>query len=291
MNPRQLLTRLRELDVKLWVEGDKLRYSAPQGVLTDDLLSDLASSKKAIMDMLKKAAAVNRTNVRLIEPVSRDGDLPSSYSQERLLFLEQLVPDTSSYNVPLALKLKGALDFEALENSLNQIVSRHESLRTRFANRNGQYVQIIEPQQAVRIGVISTTGEDDLLHQVETEKSLPFNLKTGPLLRCKLLKITEQEHILLLTIHHIVCDGWSLGLLFKELSFLYAGFSEKESVSLPELRIQYADYAVWQRKTLTDNVLEEQLDYWRDRLKGLATLHLPTDHPRPEIQCYLGGFM
>ena len=291
MNPRQLLARLRELDVKLWVEGDKLRYSAPQGVLTDDLLSELASNKKALMDLLNKAAAGKKTDTGLIEAVSRDQDLPPSFSQERLLFLEQLVPETSSYNVPLALKLRGALDFEALEKSLNEIVSRHESLRTRFVNKNGQYVQIIEPEQAVGIDVISTVGENDLMQQIEKEKSLPFNLKTGPSLRCKLLKISEQEHILLLTIHHIVCDGWSLGLLFRELSSLYAGFSQGKPVSLPELRIQYADYAVSQRKTLTGDVLAKQLDHWRDRLNGLATLQLPTDYPRPPVQSYQGGFM
>ena len=200
MSVQQLLTRLRDLDVKLWVEDDKLRYSAPQGVLTDGLLSELASHKKEMTDWLNKTISDIGKQLPPIEKASRQQNLPASFAQERLLFIEQLVPETDSYNIPLAIKLLGDLDVAALEKGLNEIVSRHEVLRTGFATKDGQQIQIIEPEQPIIVSLIFITDEDDISHQVEKEISLPFNLATGPLLRCKLFCISEQEHILILTI-------------------------------------------------------------------------------------------
>ena len=289
MSVQQLLTRLRDLDVKLWVEDDKLRYSAPHGVLTDGLLSELASQKEEMKDWLNKAVSDIGKQVPSIEKAPRNQILPASFAQERLLFLEQLVPETGSYNMPLASKLLGDLDIAALEKSLNEIVSRHEVLRTRFATRDGQHIQIIEPEQPIIVSLVLIADEDDVSHQVEKEISLPFNLATGPLLRCKLFCISEQEHILILTIHHIASDGWSLGILFNELVSFYNFFRGGEPAPFPQLPVQYADYALWQRQTLTGGFLEERLAYWRDNLNELATLQLPIDHSRPPVQNFQGG--
>ncbi len=224
------------------------------------------------------------------------GPLPLSFAQQRLWFLDQLEPGMSTYNMPAAIRLTGTLDKAALERSINEIVQRHEILRTTFAIVDGQPVQVIAPQLTLPLPLKDlrslpfTQREPEVWSMAQEDGTAPFNLAQGPLLRVQLLQIADDEHVLLLNIHHIVSDGWSLGILIRELSTLYAAFVAHQLPQLPEPPLQYADFALWQRSWLQGEVLAQQLAYWREQLTGApAMLELPTDHSRPATQTYRGG--
>jgi len=228
--------------------------------------------------------------------VAREGRLPLSFAQQRLWFLDRLEPGMSLYNVPLAVRLTGQLDVEAFGRTLSEVVRRHEVLRTRFAEVDSGPVQIICEAEPVPLPLTDLTllaeaeRETAARRLAEAEAQKSFDLSTGPLLRAKLLRLAEEEHVVLLTMHHIVSDGWSLGLLIKDVATLYESFSKGEPSPLAELPIQYADYAAWQREWLQGEVLETQLSYWRRQLGGeLPVLELPTDRPRPPVQTYRGA--
>ncbi|REG14198.1 phosphopantetheine binding protein, partial [Archangium gephyra] len=232
-----------------------------------------------------------------LKRVPRDGALPLSFAQQRLWFLDQLEPGSAFYNVPAVVKLKGELDVGALERSFEELVRRHEALRTTFRVENGEPVQVIseEPRLAFPVeelsGLPEAEREAEAKRRVEEEALRPFDLARGPLLRTKLLKLGEREHVLVLVMHHIVSDGWSMGLLVRELGGLYEAFSRGKPSPLAELPVQYADYAAWQRQWLSGEVLEEQLGYWRKQLEGAPpALELPTDKPRPAVQSFRGGY-
>ncbi|MGF1478205.1 MAG: amino acid adenylation domain-containing protein, partial [Cyanophyceae cyanobacterium] len=229
-----------------------------------------------------------------IKPVNRKENLPLSYAQQRLWFLEQL-QGTAVYNMPAALRLSGALDKSALESALAKIRQRHEVLRTRFPMVEGLPRQVIESQSALTIPVIDLQNlpADQQTAQVqrlaEREAQTPFDLGQGPLLRVILLQLAPAEHILLLTMHHIICDGWSLGILLREVSVFYQACTTGEAACLPELPIQYADFAVWQRQWLR-GISDTQLNYWQQQLQDAPPLlELPTDRPRPPVQSFSGG--
>ncbi|MFL6236787.1 MAG: amino acid adenylation domain-containing protein, partial [Thermoanaerobaculia bacterium] len=229
-----------------------------------------------------------------IVPVPRGGDLPLSFAQERLWFLDQLQPGSPVYNLPAAVRLRGRLDVEALRSGLQEVIDRHESLRTTFAVRNGRAVQVIAPELKLRMPVVDLRGLPDSGPLVEAlaagERSRSFDLAMGPLLRATLLKLGDEDHAVLLTLHHVITDGWSMGVLVQEIAELYRAFVTGAAPSLPELPIQYADFAVWQRGWMSGEVLEAHLGYWRQQLAGLPTLlELPTDRPRPAVQTYRGG--
>jgi amino acid adenylation domain-containing protein len=233
---------------------------------------------------------------RAITPVSRDGQLPLSFAQQRLWFLEQLEPGSPLYNCPGAAKLNGSLDVAALEQSLNQLIRRHESLRTRFATVAGEPVQLISDEWQVRLDVedISHWNERERAAEVErraeTEAREGFDLAEGPLLRVKLLRLADDEHVVFFTMHHIISDAWSLAVFLQEIAALYEAHKGGVNAELPELSIQYADYAVWQREYLSGEVLEQQLSYWTKQLAGApAVLELPTDRPRPLEQTHHGA--
>ncbi|HVS00085.1 MAG TPA: amino acid adenylation domain-containing protein, partial [Thermoanaerobaculia bacterium] len=220
--------------------------------------------------------------------VPRKGDLPLSFAQQRLWLLDQLEPGSAAYNVPLAVRLTGELRVERLEAVFAELVRRHEPLRTTFAERSGQPVQVIadEMRLALPVADLSALPEcEPLAYRLAREEArLPFDLRRGPLLRLFLLRLGERDHILLMTLHHIVSDGWSLGVLLREVAALHAG------VPLPELPVQYADFAVWQRRWLQGRVLEAQLAYWKRQLAGAPrVLELPADRPRPAVQTYRGA--
>ena len=228
-------------------------------------------------------------------PVPRDEDLPLSYSQERLWFMDQLEPGTAAYNMPFAARLHGELNLAALERSLNEIMRRHESLRTTFTKIDGRPVQVINEPQWLTLPVTDLRqfpgGERETeARRLAGEESLrPFDLSRGPLLRARLLTLDDDEHVLLLNMHHIVSDGWSMDIFFRELTALYSAFRAGQPSRLAELPIQYADYAVWQRTWLQGDVLEEQLAYWKKQLAGAPSLlELPIDRPRPAVQSYQG---
>jgi amino acid adenylation domain-containing protein/non-ribosomal peptide synthase protein (TIGR01720 family) len=209
---------------------------------------------------------------------------PASFAQQRLWFLDQLEPGSSKYNIFAAVRISGQLNVTTLEQSFNELVQRHEALRTTFATVDGQPVQVIHPMLDFRLSIVDfTTTQNptaDIQNFLSQEVTRPFNLGRGPLLRAMLLKLGEQEHVLLLTLHHIVSDGWSMGVLVQELAALYEAFAALQPASLPPLPIQYADFAVWQRQWLEEQALLTQLAYWKEQLDGLTQLQLLTDRPR-----------
>jgi amino acid adenylation domain-containing protein len=228
--------------------------------------------------------------------VSRQADLPLSFAQQRLWFLEQFEPDSYAYNMPGAIRLTGSLDIAALERSLNEVVRRHEALRTTFKLKDGEPVQVISPALTLPLPVedLSLKAESEresiAFEWANEEAARPFDLERGPLIRANLLRLDEEDHRMLVTLHHIICDGWSLGVFLRELTELYGAYSQSKPSPLSELEVQYADFAHWQRQWLRDDVLSEQLSSWEKQLGGeLPTLHLRADHPRPAVQTYRGA--
>jgi amino acid adenylation domain-containing protein/non-ribosomal peptide synthase protein (TIGR01720 family) len=251
-----------------------------------------APTVAALAERVEALARENRPLLPPAVPVARGGALPLSFSQERLWFLDRLQPGLATYNMPTALRLSGELDVPALERALGEVVRRHESLRTHFGERDGAAVQVIAPFRGFALAVddLSGAGEDEVRRRAEEDGARPFDLARGPLFRARLLRLGAAEHVLLICVHHVVSDGWSMGVLFRELSALYAAYREGREPTLPELPVQYADFAVWQREQLGGAALEGQLAYWRGRLAGApALLELPTDHPRPAVQGFRGA--
>jgi amino acid adenylation domain-containing protein len=213
---------------------------------------------------------------------------PLSFAQQRLWFLDQLEPGSPQYNVHSVVRLQGRVDVEALEQGFEFMVQRHETLRTTFQVQNGTPVQVIQSHAGPVIE--RCEAQEDAIGDILAEEVLkPFDLANGPLLRVKLLSLAEDDHVLLLTMHHIVSDGWSMGVLISEVVALYETFSKDQTPSLPKLPIQYADFACWQREWLTGDVLAKQLGYWQKQLDDVATLQLPTDRPRPLLQSHRGA--
>ena len=227
--------------------------------------------------------------------VPREGNLPLSFAQQRLWFLHQLDPLSFAYNIARAVRLSGSLDLNALEKTLSEIIRRHESLRTRFATLDGQPVQVIQDARPITLEPISLSHlpESDRLHHASDlayqESREPFDLEQGNLMRVKLVKLDDDDHVVLMTMHHIISDDWSMAILVKEVAQLYDSYSRGQESQLEELQIQYADYAVWQRGWLSGDVLEKQLEYWKNQLgNNLKPLNLPTDRPRT-TDSYRGG--
>jgi amino acid adenylation domain-containing protein len=227
---------------------------------------------------------------------ARDGDLPLSFAQQRLWFLDRLEPESPVYNMPSAVRLTGEVSPALLERIFTEIVRRHEALRTTFDLRDGRPVQVIAPERSPGLPLLDLTGLPRDAREAQAralaagEARRPFDLRSGPLLRLSLVRLDAREHLLLLTLHHIVADGWSLDVLLREIAALHAAFSQGRPSPLPELPAQYADFAVWQRSWLRGEVLEAQLDAWKRRLAGAPqALDLPTDRPRPDVQTSRGA--
>jgi amino acid adenylation domain-containing protein len=233
-----------------------------------------------------------------IRSVPRNQPLPLSFAQQRLWVLDQIEPNNSLYNVPRAIRLRGKLNATALLDSLNEIVRRHEALRTTFAKaKDGTPVQVCRDSLILHVPILDMSSrpaserESGARAVAAEEARTPFDLAQGPLLRARLLRLDNEDHVLLLTMHHIVSDAWSAGVFFQELGTLYSAYLEGKPSPLPELPIQYADYAVWQRNWLQGKVLEEQLSYWREHLRGAPPLlELPSDRPRPEVRRFAGAY-
>jgi amino acid adenylation domain-containing protein len=231
------------------------------------------------------------------KPRTTDGDcFPLSVGQERLWFLDQLEPGNPAYNIPAAYHITGRLNVAALERSLGEIVRRHEILRTTFPILDGQPVQVISPDVDLMLPQVDlreltvTEREAEVQRWATQEAQQSFDLARGPLLRVRLLRLSECEHVFLLTMHHVVSDEWSVGVFMRELAALYGAFSTGKPSSLPDLPIQYADFAAWQRRWLQGAALESQLGYWRQQVgDSLPMLQLPTDRPRPPVQTYRGA--
>ena len=231
-----------------------------------------------------------------VKPAARGGELPLSFAQQRLWFLEQLEPHSPFYNVAAVVHMNGLLDFAALRRALNEIVERHEILRTIFGDVDGRPVQHVSEALRLLVPLVKFTDLQSpekaaqVQELIEQEAKRPFDLVKGPLLRTTLLQLSGREYILLLTLHHIICDGWSMGVLMREMGELYVSYVNGRPSPLAELAIQYADYAVWQQNWLQGDVLDNQLTFWKRELAGApVVLELPTDRARPPVQTHSGA--
>ncbi|RYZ33734.1 MAG: non-ribosomal peptide synthetase, partial [Myxococcaceae bacterium] len=231
-----------------------------------------------------------------LEALPRTGREPLSFAQQRLWLLDQLQPGGASYNLPMAVRLTGTVGVEALHRTFNELMRRHESLRTTFQVHDGQPFQVVAPAQEVAWSLMALDGvpesqrETELRSRVSAEALRPFDLSQGPLFRVTLVRLSATEHVLVLVMHHIVSDGWSMDVLVREVGALYGAYAAGRVSPLPELAVQYADYAAWQRGWLKDEVLEAQLSWWREQLEGAPhALELPTDRPRPAVQRFHGA--
>ncbi|HVG11011.1 MAG TPA: amino acid adenylation domain-containing protein, partial [Thermoanaerobaculia bacterium] len=279
----RLVSRLREA----------FRIEIPLRLLFES--PTVAALAEAIEDMLQ-AERGGEAPPLAARRRAEDEETPLSFGQERLWFLDRLDPESAAYNVPVALRLEGQLDVSAFRNALSEIARRHESLRTTFPEGIGRPVQRIHPPGPVVVPVIDLSGLSEADRETAAERWLrweaaqSFSLTEGPLLRVRLLRLGDRDWMALLTLHHIVSDGWSMGVLVQELGALYAAFAAGEGSPLPELPVQYADYAVWQREWLAGGVLDAQLAWWRERLAGApAAITLPTDRPRPVVGSMRGA--
>ncbi|MDR3635926.1 MAG: amino acid adenylation domain-containing protein [Isosphaeraceae bacterium] len=253
-----------------------------------------ASTVAALAERIDAGGPDERTTEAPIVPAPRDGDLPLSFSQQALWFLDRLTPGQPTFNVPAAVRIQGPLDAPALERSFHEIVHRHEALRTTFPAVDGRPLQAIAPELAPRLTPLDLSAlplderEAETRRLAAEEARTPFDLAHGPLVRARLLRLGEGEHVLLLTLHHIVTDGWSMGVAARELAALYESDTNGTPSPLTDPPIQFADYAAWQRQWLDGKVLEDRLAYWSRQLDGLTPLDLPTDRPRPAVRSARG---
>jgi amino acid adenylation domain-containing protein len=258
-------------------------------------LGSLSPQKRALLELLRSEEPEHTARDRPITNRCVFNPSPQSAAQCRLWVQEQLHPGSSLYTIPMVIHLTTAVDKGILADTLNEIVRRHEALRTTFSMEDGKPIQVITPRLLIDLTVV------DLEHlpleeqaaamnwHIGEEARRPFHLTTGPLVRAGLLRLGPHHHRLLLTIHHIVADGWSLGVLFSELTTIYSAFSANQPSPLPELPIQYADYAVWQQEWVKSKEAQEQANYWKGQLTGLPMLNLPTDYPRPSFPSFSGA--
>ncbi|MBV9773367.1 MAG: amino acid adenylation domain-containing protein, partial [Gemmatimonadetes bacterium] len=264
--------------------------AAPAGERAAPVLSE-----KALFLLRKRRAERKRAEMKITRRTG-DGPAPLSFAQQRLWLVDRLRPGQGTYNMPAPVRVRGPLDRVALERALAAVVARHEPLRTRFPLRDGEPVQQVDPAGPVRLPVVDLGGLDERTREAEVDRLVaaesrrPFDLAAGPLLRAAVVRLGERDATMLFTLHHIVSDGWSMGVFIRELSALYEAFARGAEPRLPELPVQYADHAVWQRGWLTGEVLEREVEYWRERLSGApALLELPTDRPRPRVASDAGG--
>ncbi|MHC5733251.1 amino acid adenylation domain-containing protein [Nostoc sp.] len=288
----EFVSYLNSLGIKIWLEGGQLNYRAPKGVMNPDLKNQLLGRKSEILAFLEEAQTATDSSFEPILSIKRSGELPLSFAQQRMWFLYQLESQSPFYNEGLQLRVAGVLNVEALQRSINEIIRRHEILRTTFPAVNGKPLQIISPSLAIAIPVLDLQGLEAAEAQqiVTKEARQPFDLSNGPLLRVTLLRLGSESHVLVLIMHHIITDGWSMGIFIQELSNLYRGFTVDSPLLLPELPIQYVDFAVWQRQWLTEAIQKQQLNYWKQQLADAPPLlELPTDKPRPAVQTFCGA--
>ena len=259
-------------------------------------IANLSPEKRALLTLHLRKKGAKAAREATIPKRKDQSTFPLSFAQERLWFLDQYEPDSPYYNVPAALQLTGPIDIAALRQSLNEIVRRHEVLRATFVSENGRPVQFLAPELILSLPMTNLQEyptlerEDRILQLATKEAQRPFSLSRGPLVRANLIKLGEEQHVLLLTMHHIVFDGWSTEILLTEMAALYEAFCFGQPSPLSELPIQYADYALWQREALRGETLEQQLNYWKGRLDGQpGFLELPFTYSRPPFQTYQGA--
>ncbi|WJY14208.1 amino acid adenylation domain-containing protein [Pectobacteriaceae bacterium CE90] len=290
---KEILKKVAEHGADLQVKGDRLFLNAGEKALPAELFAAVRENKARIIEYVKIKNTII-TDYPPLEPVDNKGDeLPLSYSQERLWFLDELGLVGSAYNISDAVRMKGGLDIGALQKSFDALVERHSVLRTRFEKRHDSAVQCLEPAWSLDLKLIDLREEQDKESRVHIlareEAARPFNLSRGRLLRAALLQLAADEYVLLLTIHHIISDGWSMIVIIREINALYSLFAGHESAALPPLAFDYGDYVLWQRSWLTEEKIDSELAYWRQQLANAPDiLSIPTDYPRPAVQSFEG---
>lgn len=298
MSVVEFLSYLREKNVKLWLEGDKLKFQAPKGVVTKELLSKISERKSEIISFLKEINAKAQESKEIIPSIKRDSEngLPLSFTQQSMWLYDRFTKGNPVFNICNAMVMQGTLDKDKFVRALNDLVARHEPLRTTFANIDDKPVQIIHPAFSIEFPEIDLRNipkdkqDNKLKKAINEEARRAFDLEKGPLFRFCLFSLEENKYVFCMTIHHIISDAWSNVIFFKEFLELYKAYVKGENITLPELKIQYADYAGWERKKFEEKKQDKALDYWVKQLENPTTLQLPTDFPRPKNKDYEGGF-
>ncbi|MBI5722126.1 MAG: amino acid adenylation domain-containing protein [Burkholderiales bacterium] len=293
-----LLARLAALDVRLVLDGDRLSINAPKGALTEPLRAELVALKPEILAHLRAQGAVGAHQaaaVPALVPVPRQARMPLAHTQQRLWFLRQMDPASSTYNVACSFHMRGPLDVQALERTLSELVQRHESLRARFAASDGTPWCEVLPQMPLPlehrdVGALPEAEREPAAMQALTDQfERPFDLERGPLLRLTLVRLAPDWHLFGFVADHIVCDGISAAIFFHEMQLLYRRHVGLEAEALPQLPLQYLDYVDWQRRVLAAGALDRHLAYWKRQLHALPpVLNLPTDRPRPRVMSQRG---
>jgi amino acid adenylation domain-containing protein len=295
MNPVKIIATFLEKGIILSAENNQLRFNAPVGALTAELRQILTENKQAILQHLQKGPIDSATPIPELRPNLARPPIPLSFAQQRLWFLEQWQPGGTAYLQTYGWRLQGPLDPGTIEASVKVLMARQDSLRTSFSSIAEHPVQVIGPPTPISLPLHDLTAlsesdrEEQLQRLVHQDTQQAFDLTLGPLWRVQLIRLGPEEHVLLFTIHHIITDGWSMGIIWKELGDLYSAHLAGQPASLPPLPLQYADFAVWQRQWLQGEVLQRQLTYWRTQLaQAPSSLELPTEAPRPPQQTYRG---
>ncbi|MBD2329071.1 condensation domain-containing protein [Alkalinema sp. FACHB-956] len=286
----QLLSELRQREVQLWLEGDRLRYRAAKDVLSADLLAAMKARKAELIEFLQQAIASANAHLPTIATLDRSQPLPLSFAQQRFWMLQQFEPQSSSNNMPVVVRFTGHLNVAVLEQSLQEVVNRHEVLRATFPAVKGQPTLVIHPEVQIKLPIVDLqhlpkeqrTAE---AHRLAThEAHYPIDLNNGPMLRLLLLRLSTDEHLLLWNLHCLVCDGASSDVFYQDLTTIYGALIAGQPSPLAPLPIQYADFAHWQRNWLQGEVLDRQLSYWKQQLSGsLPIANLPYNQLRPPI--------
>jgi amino acid adenylation domain-containing protein len=260
---------------------------------TEERIARLSPERRALLYAL--AQGTRPPAAQGVPRAARDTHIPASFAQQRLWFIDRLEPGNVAYNCPIAVRLSGTLDVAALEDALNDVVRRQEALRTTFDTVDGEVVQVVRPALTLELPVTDLADldpaerEERVAGAIADDLHTAFDLVRGPLIRVRLLRLAAAEHVFLYDVHHIANDGWSVGIFLSELAEAYSARVDGRDPALPELPVQYADYAVWQRGRITDDLISEQSGYWRERLDGLTRLDMPTDLPRPAVLSPYGG--
>jgi len=292
MTAMELIARLRDKGIRLRAVDGKLEVDAPRGAIDDELRAEIMTHKPDLLRLLSwSRRSVQATGVAL-EPVSRESRLPLSWAQQRLWFLDQLEPGSPAYNISWTVRLRGQLDAGALHAAFVRVLQRHEALRTVFPAEDGEPEQRVVETVDLLLQRVDARGmsEEQLRARLSQLAACRFNLADELLIRPTLLQLADEEHILLVVVHHIVADGASMRILFRELAAFYETGLDVEPQNLAALPVQYADYAVWQRSWLDSTELDRQSAYWQQQLAGLPPLlELPTDRPRAAAMRYRGA--
>ncbi|WP_038251184.1 condensation domain-containing protein, partial [Xenorhabdus nematophila] len=294
----QIINEALNQGITLFVVDNQLQYETNRDSIPPELLSEWKSHKQELIDFLNRIDAQEDVQTHPLQDIQRNGNVahyPLSYAQQRLWFIDQLTEGSTQYNCVGDFRLREPLNIKFFEAALKGIIERHEALRTHFKTIGDEPRQVIAthydlPVKYHDLSAFSDVEKKDQVKRLhKEEENLAFNLSTDLMLRIQVLKLAENDYVIIYNIHHIACDSWSIEIFLRELITLYRAYCQGEENPLPVLKVQYADYAQWQRNWLQGNVLEKQLDYWQTQLSGISPLHhFPLDNPRPEKQSFEG---